>query len=60
MEWVSRNTFVWGDKLSRGTFGLIRERALGFVFGMIFGVGIDLLRRRSLGYSTLPGSRKRQ
>jgi hypothetical protein len=60
MEWVFGNTFVWGGKLSRGTFGLIRDRALGFVFGMMFGVGIDLLRPRSLDFSTLLGSRKRQ
>ena len=51
MEWVFGNIFEWGGKLSRVTLGSIWGRALGFVFGMMFGVGIVLLKSCSLGAS---------
>ena len=58
MEWDYGNIFVWGDKFSRVTLDLTWERALRFVFGMMFGVGINLLKLHFPGYSILPASRK--
>ena len=59
MEWVYGNIFVWGDRFSRVTLDLIRGRALRFVFRMMYGVRMDLLKLRFPGCSILPASRKR-
>jgi hypothetical protein len=59
MEWGFGNTFVWDGKFSRVTLDSIRGMALRFDFGMMFGVGIDLLKLLSPGCSILPASRKR-
>jgi hypothetical protein len=48
-----------GGRFSRVTLDLIQGRALRFVFGMMYGVGIDLLRLCSPGCSILLASRKR-
>jgi hypothetical protein len=58
MEWVFGNIFVWGGRFSRVTLDSIRGRALKFVFGMMFSVGIDLLKLCSPGCSILLDSRK--
>ena len=58
MEWVSRNLFVWGGRFLRVTLDSIQARALRYVIGMMFGVGIDLLKLRFLGCLILPVLRK--
>jgi uncharacterized membrane protein required for colicin V production len=45
MGWVSGNTFVKVSKFLGAISNLILARALGFVFGRIFGVGIELSKR---------------
>jgi hypothetical protein len=54
MEWDSGNIFVWNGRFSRVTLDSTRGRALRLVFGMMFGVGIDLLKLHIPGCSILP------
>jgi hypothetical protein len=59
MEWVSENLFVWDGRVLRVILDLIWARALRYVFGMMFGVGIDLLKLSFLGCLVLLVLRKR-
>jgi hypothetical protein len=59
MEWVSENLFVWDGRVLRVILDLIQARALRYVFGMMFGVGIDLLKLNFLGCLVLLVLRKR-
>ena len=59
MGWVYGNTFVRVDRFLGAFLDLILARALRFAFGMMFDVGIELLKRLFQVYLSLPGSRRR-
>jgi hypothetical protein len=46
MGWACGSLFVWGGRILEGLLSLIQVRALKFAFGMMYGVGIGLSRRR--------------
>ena len=58
MGWVFGNSFVKGDRLLGAICVLILARALRSVFGMMFDVGIELLKRHFLVCLSLLGSRR--
>jgi hypothetical protein len=59
MGWVFGNLFVWGDKFLGAISYLILARAQRSAFGLMFGVGIELLKRLFLACLTLQASRRR-
>jgi hypothetical protein len=59
MGWVFGNTLVRVGRFLGAFSDLILARALGFAFGMIFGVGTELLKALFLVCLALPASRRR-
>jgi hypothetical protein len=59
MGWAFGNTLIRVGRFLRAISDLILVRALRFAFGMIFGVGIELLKRLFLVCLSLPASRRR-
>jgi hypothetical protein len=58
MGWACENLFAWGGRILGGMSSLIRGWALGSAFGMISGVGIELLKKLFQACSPLPGLRR--
>jgi predicted membrane protein len=58
MGWAYGNLFAWGGRILGIMSSLIRVWALGSAFGMMFGVGIELLKRLFQVCSPLPGLRR--
>jgi hypothetical protein len=58
MGWVFGNLFVGDDRLLGIISGVIFLRAQRSAFGMIFGLGIELLKRLFLACLILPISRR--
>jgi branched-subunit amino acid ABC-type transport system permease component len=56
--WAYKNIFVLGGRILGGISSLTRAMARKSLFGMISGVGIELLKRHFQVYSPLPVLRR--